>query len=118
MNSDTAASLTIMVLAGVVLFVLMLLITTAAPAAVCLSKSDARHLWPRAHIFWFRDKQTGNHCWSNRRGPPRNLRIDPVAKSTAHKKIAPAAKAEEIEEMPDVWPRLTEFDMRFVGDKP
>jgi hypothetical protein len=114
MNSDTAASLTIIVLCGIVLFVLALLMSTAHPAGICLSKSQARQLWPRSHIYWY----SKNHCWSNRRGPPRNLRIDPIAKSTAHKKIAPAARAEAREEMPDVWPKLTEFDMRFVGDKP
>jgi hypothetical protein len=79
MNSDTAASLTIMVLAAAVLFVLMLLITTAAPAGICLSKSEARHLWPRQHIYWY----SRDRCWSNRRGPPRGLklrreRLDPV----------------------------------------
>jgi hypothetical protein len=90
MNSDTSAALSIMVLAGVVLFVLMILITTAQPMGVCLSKAEARHLWPRSHIYWY----SKNHCWSNRRGPPRNLKFDPVFSHHAEDKILPAPKIE------------------------
>jgi hypothetical protein len=88
MNSDTSAALSIMVLAGVVLFVLMILITTAQPVGVCLSKAEARHLWPRSHIYWY----SRDHCWSNRRGPPRNLKFDPVFSHHAEDKILPAPK--------------------------
>jgi hypothetical protein len=88
MNSDTSAALTTMLLAGAVLFVLMILITTAQPVGVCLSKAEARHLWPRSHIYWY----SKNHCWSNRRGPPRNLKFDPVFSHHAEDKILPAPK--------------------------
>jgi hypothetical protein len=90
MNSDTSAALTTMLLAGAVLFVLMILITTAQPVGVCLSKAEARHLWPRSHIYWY----SKNHCWSNRRGPPRNLKFDPVFSHHAEDKILPAPKIE------------------------
>jgi hypothetical protein len=79
-----------MLLAGAVLFVLMILITTAQPMGVCLSKAEARHLWPRSHIYWY----SKNHCWSNRRGPPRNLKFDPVFSHHAEDKILPAPKIE------------------------
>jgi hypothetical protein len=89
MNSDTSASLSIMVLVGAVLFVLMILITTAPGAAeICLSKKQARELWPRQHIFWY----SRDRCWSNRRGPPRNLKFDPVFSHHAEDKILPAPK--------------------------
>ena len=55
----------------------LLLMTAAASAdAVCLSKSEARKLWPTQHIYWYYLGR--ERCWSNRHGPPRNLRIDPV----------------------------------------
>jgi hypothetical protein len=37
-----------------------------------LTKAEARHLWPRQHIYWY----SADHCWSNRRGPPRNLKVE------------------------------------------
>jgi hypothetical protein len=43
---------------------------------ICLSKNEARHLWPKRHLYWY----SRHHCWSNRRGPPRGLikkRLDP-----------------------------------------
>jgi hypothetical protein len=49
-------------------------VSTANGSTVCLSKSEARQLWPKRHIYWYSKR----HCWSNRRGPPRGLRIDPV----------------------------------------
>jgi hypothetical protein len=45
-------------------------------ADICLSKKEARHLWPKVHLYWY----GRSHCWSNRRGPPRGLikkRLDP-----------------------------------------
>ncbi len=45
----------------------------AAARDVCLSKKEARHLWPRQHIYWY----SSDHCWSNRRGPPRHIKIEP-----------------------------------------
>ena len=59
-----------------VLFVLLLMAAPAAADAVCLSKSEARKLWPTQHIYWYRLGR--ERCWSDRHGPPRNLRIDPV----------------------------------------
>ena len=108
MNSDTASSLTTLVICGIVLFVLALLLATpAVPATLCLSKKEARELWPRSHLYWY----SRDHCWSNRRGPPRGLRLDPVVNHTAQKKIAPAARAEARDEeiLPECcWPRLEE----------
>jgi len=48
-------------------------VSTAHGSSVCLSKKEARELWPKRHIYWY----SSRHCWSNRRGPPRGLRIDP-----------------------------------------
>jgi len=82
MNNDTAASAATFLVAGLALILMLLWVSTAAPAAICLSKKEARHLWPRQHIYWY----SRNHCWSNRRGPPRNLRMDPVVNSLAKAK--------------------------------
>lgn len=71
---------------GIILF---LLLTHAAASAVCLTKKEARHLWPRQHIYWY----SKDHCWSNRRGrPPSNLKFDPVFSSNkAHAESLPAS---------------------------
>jgi hypothetical protein len=89
MNSDTASSLMTLTMCALVLFILALLMATpAVPAAVCLSKKEARQLWPRQHIYWY----SKDRCWSNRRGPPRNLKFDPVFSHHAEDKILPAPK--------------------------
>jgi hypothetical protein len=49
---------------------------------ICLTKKEARELWPRQHIYWY----SKHRCWSNRRGPPRHLKIDPVVNSMAKAK--------------------------------
>lgn len=59
--------------------IVLLLMTHAQATTVCLTKKEARQLWPRQHIYWY----SKDHCWSNRRGPPRNLKFDPVF-SKAH----------------------------------
>jgi hypothetical protein len=75
--------------------------SAARGGPICLSQKDARQLWPRIHIWWYRDKQTGDRCWSNRRGrPPRNLKIDPVVNS-----LAKEAKAKQPEDK-CCWPVL------------
>ena len=97
MNNDTAASAATFLVAGLALILMLLWVSTAAPATnICLSKKDARQLWPKQHIYWY----SKHHCWSNRRGPPRNLRMDPVINSLA-KDTAP-------KEQPDkcCWPDL------------
>jgi hypothetical protein len=63
-------------------------VNTANGSTVCLSKSEARHLWPKRHIYWYSKR----HCWSNRRGPPRGLKIDPV--DPVFPKQSKAAKTE------------------------
>ncbi len=73
MNNDTAASLATIAAAGLGLFALLWWTTPASPG-VCLTKKEARHLWPRQHIYWY----SKDHCWSNRRGPPRGIKLDPI----------------------------------------
>ena len=97
MNNDTAASAATFLVAGLALILMLLWVSTAAPAAgICLSKKDARQLWPKAHLYWY----SKHHCWSNRRGPPRNLRMDPVVNSLA-KEHAPKEPADKC-----CWPDL------------
>lgn len=57
---------------------------------VCLTKKEARVLWPKRHLYWY-----GNdHCWSNRRGgPPRNLRYDLIRDN--HAQAEPALPYEK-----------------------
>ncbi len=97
-TGDTAASLTTLLLAAIGLAILAyMLMPTAAGATVCLSKREARHLWPRQHIWWY----SGDHCWSNRRGgPPRGLKLEPEEpkqKKIKTDPIFPPRAEEEIE---------------------
>ncbi len=58
--------------AAVLLGCLCVAPVSTAASQVCLTKAEARHLWPRQHIYWY----SADHCWSNRHGPPRNLKIE------------------------------------------
>src|SRR5262245_39030548 len=59
---------------------LLLLSNSSTAAEVCLSKQEARKLWPRQHIYWY----SKNHCWSNRRGkPPSDIKLDPIIDAPA-----------------------------------
>jgi len=86
-----------------VCFLLIVAMLSAASATnVCLTKKEARQLWPRQHIYWF----SKDHCWSNRHGPPRNIKIDPV--DPVFPKRAMAKATEEKSENNDqcCWPTL------------
>jgi len=72
---ETAWSITTLLIAAITLLIMaFLLATPAGTREVCLTKSEARQLWPKRHIYWY----SREHCWSNRRGPPRGIHIDPV----------------------------------------
>ena len=77
---------------GLIIIILAVMIfamtQTAAATEICLTKKQARQLWPRDHLYWF----SKDHCWSNRRGPPRNLKMDPVINSKA---LAQATKKQD-----------------------
>lgn len=58
-----------------ILPILLLLSSGDSAAALCLTKDQARVLWPKQHLYWY----SKDRCWSNRRGgPPRGIRIDPL----------------------------------------
>ena len=61
-------------MAVVVIGAVIVVASTARGHEVCLSKHEARQLWPRRHIYWY----SSDHCWSNRRGPPRGIKVDPL----------------------------------------
>jgi hypothetical protein len=82
MIRETVAALLLATMIAVVA-VTIIGIGAARGGTICLTKKEARELWPRIHIWWYRDKQTGDRCWSNRRGPPRHLKIDPIINSMA-----------------------------------
>ncbi len=76
----------------VVALVLVIATAVASAAPVCLSKSEARKLWPRAHLYWY----SVDHCWSNRRGgPPRGIRYDLIRENHAQ-----ASKADRLDATP------------------
>jgi hypothetical protein len=106
---ETAIALMTLALAGVTIGIMVLIFAAhpAEGASVCLTKKEARHLWPRKHIWWYRDKQTGDHCWSNRRGPPRGLKfdpVDPVFPKRAMAKVPDEPKAADTDNC--CWPQL------------
>jgi hypothetical protein len=74
-KDDILQTLLLAIFATIIGFGIVLLLVQLAPASsLCLSKKEARELWPKRHIYWY----SKDHCWSNRRGPPRNLKIDPI----------------------------------------
>lgn len=90
-NKNVRAEITIIIAAVLLGFIavvaLVLALTRPAHSSpVCLTKREARVLWPRQHIYWY----SGNHCWSNRRGgPPRNIRYDLIREDHAQSLPAP-----------------------------
>jgi hypothetical protein len=93
-DNQIAAILTTMLAAGIGVLLLIWTVPVRG-ATVCLTKSEARQLWPRRHIYWY----SKDHCWSNRRGPPRGLRFDPVKDPVfgkAHAEAKPAAPVVKI----------------------
>jgi hypothetical protein len=57
---------------------LVLLAGPAWSADRCLSKSEARKLWPDRHLYWI--NLGGQRCWTNRRGGRRAavVRVTPL----------------------------------------
>jgi hypothetical protein len=94
MSNETVAALCTIAVVGFALFILALLLAVpAGTAEVCLSKREARELFPRAHLYWY----SRQHCWSNRRGPPRGLKLDPIIEPTPKraKEVMPDARTAE-----------------------
>ena len=71
--SDFTGAAFAQILAAIGLFILAILFATPAKTA-CLTYEQARVLWPKQHIYWY----SKDHCWSNRRGPPKGIKVDPV----------------------------------------
>lgn len=42
----------------------LLLVWAAVASPSCMTKREARHHWPRAHIYW----HGSDRCWDNHRG--------------------------------------------------
>ena len=100
-SNETSAALATLLLVGLGLIVMALMLATPARTReVCLSKHEARQLWPKKHLYWY----SSDHCWSNRHGPPSGIKIDKV----------PAKEAMAREEKPEpgedqdhcCWPAL------------
>jgi hypothetical protein len=103
-TSDTAWALTTLLIAGVVIAIMLALVREAPAREVCLTKSEARQLWPKRHIYWY----SSDHCWSNRRGPPRGIKIDPVPDDPVFPKRAMAKDLQTTSKDNDdcCWPAL------------
>jgi len=102
MNNDTAASLATITAAGLGIFLLLWWTQPVYPG-VCLTKKEARHLWPRQHIYWY----SSDHCWSNRRGgPPRGIKMDPIDPVFPKKVLAKEPEAASTDNDHCCWPLL------------
>jgi hypothetical protein len=90
-------------------------IADVSAAGICLSKKQARELWPRAHLYWY----SADHCWSNRRGPPRNIKVDPVLHPIrAEAKSLPAEDGccwPPLEDLPHE--ALREYGLRMLAER-
>lgn len=65
------------------------LVRPAHGSQVCLTKKEARALWPKRHLYWYGP----DHCWSNRRGRPSNLRYDLIREN--HAESLPATPVQD-----------------------
>ena len=74
MTEDRLVNILLVIGMGIIVGALILLIGSTAHGGVCLSKSEARKLWPKKHLYWY----SSEHCWSDRRGPPRGIKIEPI----------------------------------------
>jgi hypothetical protein len=74
MTEDRLVNILLVIGMGIIVGALILLIASTAHGGVCLSKSEARKLWPKKHLYWY----SSEHCWSDRRGPPRGIKIEPI----------------------------------------
>src|SRR5215471_1115946 len=61
--------------------VAILCATPPSLRAACLTATQARELWPDAHLYWYSGHD--EKCWSNRRGPPVGLKIEPIPDAAA-----------------------------------
>ena len=62
-----------MLIAMLAVVSILLVARPAHGSAVCLTKHEARQLWPKKHLYWY----SKDHCWSNRRGgPPTGVKYD------------------------------------------
>jgi hypothetical protein len=64
-------------LLSLLLMAMLLGLACNTAAASCLTKPEARKLWPREHIYW----HTEAHCWDASRRSEHNARTHPVAAS-------------------------------------
>ena|SRR5215831_5789459 len=71
--SEFTGALITQILAAIGIMILAVLLATPAKTQ-CLTQDQARQLWPKQHLYWY----SKNHCWSNRRGPPSNIKVDPI----------------------------------------
>jgi hypothetical protein len=108
-SRETAGILATLVIAGITLFLLMLWVTSAAASPICLTKSEARKLWPRQHIYWY----SKDHCWSNRRGgPPRGIKIERVMAQAEEQKKEPRESGAVIKI--GRWDEVNEIDAQLL----
>jgi hypothetical protein len=67
----------VIALALIIVVLAVMIITTmkvAGASASCMTKREARAIWPRAHIYW----HSADHCWDNRRGRHGRRYKDPL----------------------------------------
>jgi hypothetical protein len=117
MTEDRLVNILLVIGMGIIVGALILLIASTAHGGVCLSKHEARKLWPRQHIYWYSD-----HCWSNRRGPPRGLKIEPIHNDPIFPKQSMAQAPIEVDPPPpsfrERWyefPKVFSFFRRLVN---
>src|SRR5262252_3810906 len=102
-TSETAWSLTTLLIVAITLAIMaFLLATPAGTREVCLTKKEARQLWPRRHIYWY----SSDHCWSNRRGPPKGIKVDPIDPVFPPKALAKEPEEASADNDHCCWPEL------------
>jgi hypothetical protein len=110
-RDDILQTLLLALFATIIGFGIVLLLVQLAPASsLCLSKKEARELWPKRHIYWY----SKDHCWSNRRGPPRGLKMDPIKNN----RIQALASEPTPEKDYCCWPKLPRDEAGSIIEPP
>jgi hypothetical protein len=104
MTEDRLVNILLVIGMAIIIGALILLIGSTAHGGVCLSKSEARKLWPKKHLYWY----SSEHCWSDRRGPPRGIKIEPIHNDPIFPKQSMAQAIEDPAPLPPAAPSFRE----------
>jgi hypothetical protein len=90
----------------------------------CLSKREARVMWPAKHLYWINDGN-GRRCWTDRRGGRARLMVPPIPDQSRNRTLPPRRPPEAeplrtpLPNIPPEWvPQLPQATVTFPPPAP